>query len=394
MKNTKLSELPIVPEEYETERFGEIQDSKLLVHMTLKERLFINGLIRYYKPDNILEIGVHRGEGTLNILNAIMDYDAVLISVDKLKKITWRGGVRTIGELAFDKYKNLTQGKWKLYSGADPSRVMEEIDMKFNFVVIDSGHFHPVEVLNFLSVLPWLNEGAVVVLHDVVNSFNIGNATQYAPRLLFSSVCAEKFESAAYEFVDVSNIAAFQITRDTKKYIRNVFDALLFPWEVYSKNDVVGVREIIKKHYSTELLSYFEKAVKVNSLYLTKIISVYRALGGRNLSELKNKIEEAGVNNLVFYGGGTQMRGILDALAHLDFSFDPRPLIWDIHALTINEISGHAVELPDFTSPAKPGQIMVITIEDKTIADRVRAQFEPLGYKVCHGVKELPETLK
>jgi predicted O-methyltransferase YrrM len=396
MKNTKLSELPIIPEEYETERFREIQDPELLLQMTLNERLFVNGLIRYYKPSNILEIGVYKGRGTLNILNAIMDYEARLISIDKLKKITERGGVTAvIGELAVERYKDLTHEKWKLYSGVDPSEVMEEINMKFDFVIIDSGHFHPIEVLNFLSVLPWLNEGAIVILHDIILSFNRGDTGKYAPRLLFSSVCAEKFESAAYEFVDVSNIAAFQVTQDTKKYIRNVFDTLLFPWEAHSKDygDIsVCAREIIKKYYSPELLSSFEKAIKVNDLHSNKLFSVHMALGGWNPLYLKTKIDEAGVNNIVFYGGGTRMRSILDALSQVDFSLEFP--IWDINAQTIKEISGHAVELPDFAIPVKPGRIMVITIEDKIIANQVRTQFEPLGYTVFHGISALVDSVR
>jgi hypothetical protein len=175
-----------------------------------------------------------------------------------------------VGELATNKYRNLTHEKWKLYSGVDLSEVMEEIDTKFDFVVIDSGHLHPVEVLNFLSVLLWLNEGPIVVLHDVILAFFMDGIMQ-SPRLLFSSVCADKFEFAAYEFIDVSNIVAFQVTRDTKKYIRNVFDILLFPWEVHPKDDIDNVHEIIKRYYSLELLSAFEKSKKLNVLYLNKL---------------------------------------------------------------------------------------------------------------------------
>jgi hypothetical protein len=86
------------------------------------------------------------------------------------------------------------------------------------------------------------------------------------------------------------------------------------------------------------------------------------------------------------------MASILDALSQ--FSIPLEFSIWDINASTIKKIFDHTVEFPDFTNPAKLGQIMVITIIDKIIANQVRAQFEPLGYTVYHGVKELLQTLK
>ena len=51
--------------------------------MWRNERRFVNGLIRYFKPKNILEIGVNIGEGSATILNAAKDYGAKLTSIDK-----------------------------------------------------------------------------------------------------------------------------------------------------------------------------------------------------------------------------------------------------------------------------------------------------------------------
>jgi predicted O-methyltransferase YrrM len=67
MKDATLDQLPIVPEEYETSVYETIQNffsSSSGRHEMLPEQdRFINGLIRYYRPKNILELGVLYGGG-------------------------------------------------------------------------------------------------------------------------------------------------------------------------------------------------------------------------------------------------------------------------------------------------------------------------------------------
>jgi hypothetical protein len=78
-------------------------------------------------------------------------------------------------------------------------------------------------------------------------------------------------------------------------------------------------------------------------------------------------------------GGG----GILDSHAPYE--------IWDIAAEEIKTVNGHEVKKPDFKTPAAPDSVMIVTIGNPEIYETVKAQFEPLGYKVCHG---LPQIMK
>ena len=50
MKTKKLSELPIVPEDYDTTHYSKIDYSGLASLMSPTERRFINGFLRYYRP--------------------------------------------------------------------------------------------------------------------------------------------------------------------------------------------------------------------------------------------------------------------------------------------------------------------------------------------------------
>ena len=56
--------------------------------MTAPERLFVNGLLRHFKPRKILEVGIWTGTGSALILNAIADRpESRLISIDLLSVI-------------------------------------------------------------------------------------------------------------------------------------------------------------------------------------------------------------------------------------------------------------------------------------------------------------------
>jgi predicted O-methyltransferase YrrM len=74
MKTTKISELPIDPENYDVEHYAKVNYADIVnltdagngafglgSLMIDAERRFINGLIRYYRPRGIIEIGVFKG---------------------------------------------------------------------------------------------------------------------------------------------------------------------------------------------------------------------------------------------------------------------------------------------------------------------------------------------
>jgi hypothetical protein len=326
-------------------------------------------------------------------LNAIEDSSAKLLSLDRfvVKPVSpndpndyFEVGSDVVK--VFPDYKRKYDGRWSLIAGKDPSEVMEELNTVFDFAVIDTAHYHPVESLNFLSILPWLKDGAVVVLHDITNYLNSlyswGIQAQYAPRLLFSSVCAEKIMSKTLSYCRFPNIGAFQVSPDTRKYIQNVFDALMLPWERYPKEDVNSVKSVyrlIKNHYTEKQIATFEEAVRLNDDIKT-LEEQLKALSGLMLRP-----------DTIFYGASIKFRAMIKNSGKYGWRFDYR--IWDINAEHIGDIDGRAVTAPDFVSPAKPGQLMVIMIENEKTAREVRDKFEPLGYTVYHMAGELIEAL-
>jgi predicted O-methyltransferase YrrM len=264
-----LSELPDLPENIDAEMFNAIPPKTYeFMEMDATEKKFLFGLIRYFKPKNILEIGVSSGGGSGLMLRAIKDIkESTLTSID-IGKYAYRHPDEPVGFVALR--ENANNPQWSLITGKDSSDVIESLDKKFDFAVIDTVHVHPIETLNFLSVLPFLQDEAIVVLHDLsyyMNSFrHLGLATKF----LFNSVAGEKItvSSNDKEYSTqciLPNIGAFQITSDTWKYIDGVFHSLTVPWEFMPDNDIIdSVRNIVRNHYNKTKLVLFDDAVKAN----------------------------------------------------------------------------------------------------------------------------------
>ena len=264
----KISSIKIKPELYEADHLAHIDFSRLHSEMKPVERQFINGLLRYYKPSRILEIGVSRGAGTVVILNAISDMpETKLVSIDRLDNF-YGDGCTPVGVEAKTLFPDVADTKWKLFTGAEPSQILPEINNTFDFLVLDSLHAHPIETFNFLCALPYLSDGAIVIVHDI--SLHLFFPNSIAPRILMCSVTAEKlFISNEYipsnDNGDMAhNIVAFQINADTRKYIENIFHGLMYPWEVFYLDDAEHVRKLLVNHYPKKLIEIFDSALKLN----------------------------------------------------------------------------------------------------------------------------------
>lgn len=370
MKTTKISQLPVRPEKYGEHFEPNFQDTD----MTKEERLFVSGLIKYYEPENILEVGVAGGGNSANILNTIQKMENTkLISVD----IADVFGKVKVGEFVYQYFQEVPEDKWELLMGEDPSVRIEKLGKTFDFLILDTAHSHPIESLNFLSVLPYLNENAIVILHDITLYMDMLNKKEelacFATGILNSVICADKLLPEIAGFGGYTNIAAFQISSDTKKYIRNVFDSLMLPWECLPRN-IADIGSFIRRHYSNDLQDLFWKTVELNLMIQ---IRKYKQISKELLSKLRE-------HKVIFYGAGKGMEEILSLLRADEFGFDFP--IWDMNAEEINRICNYQVMKPDFTSSAAD-QIIIVSIKDYEIYSDICKKLEPLGYTVLHGLK-------
>ncbi|OIO01981.1 MAG: hypothetical protein AUJ49_06890 [Desulfovibrionaceae bacterium CG1_02_65_16] len=234
--------------------------------MTRADIAFLLGVLDMAKPKKILEIGVAAGGSASVILDAMSKKGApfTMHSVD-LSERHYQDLSKRTGYLVNELCPELME-HWTLLTGKPIPAVIDQIGDGVDFLLLDTAHILPGELLDFLVVLPHLAEGCHVVLHDI-NLFNGTLAADFATKVLFDSVVAEKFwcpENANGEYW-LPNIGAFKITPDTRKYIDNCFSALSFPWEyVPEPQHIDWYRTALSKHYSEEFLRIFDMAYEQN----------------------------------------------------------------------------------------------------------------------------------
>lgn len=162
-----------------TELFYEPENILDLLHeggseMSRDQRSFLCGLIKEKKPKKIVEVGVAAGATTcviLNCLEMMKDelYDTKMYSID-LSNSYYRDATKKTGYLV-----ERIQGILKSYdhhtllTGKTLAERIDAIapDRDIDFLILDTVHSLPGELLDFILCFPYLKKGATVVLHDI-----------------------------------------------------------------------------------------------------------------------------------------------------------------------------------------------------------------------------------
>ncbi len=230
---------------------------------------FLCGVLKTFRPKKILEVGVAAGGSTAIILQALEDIGAPyeMHSVDVATK-HWDYPKEDIGFLAKLAHENIS-GTHKFHLGNILPQVIDEIGGNIDFVILDTLHYLPGEVLDFLTVLPYLTDDAVVVLHDV-SLHQSQHDDAYATGVLFSAVSADKFLNlkADDQIFRYPNIAAFQINEQTAACVDNVFLSLILPWTYAFEKPIVLYRQHFRRFYSDALCEIFQEAIDMNGYNL------------------------------------------------------------------------------------------------------------------------------
>jgi len=246
-------------------KYFEIKEKLLKTKCSLmgsNQREFLNGVIRKFKPSKLLEVGVYRGGSSIIILNAINDIkDSKLYSIDINEK-------RYIGECV-NKYFPDLKKNWKLYNGNIACEYLEKIGKNIDMAIIDTAHFEPGEILDFLMILPFLRENAIVIFHDIGNQLRINDKRrEWAPYLIFNGIRGKKIFPSGNMILG-HDIGAIILEKDQKKYYHDYFRLLGGQWQ-YFPNEVhiIKMRKFFKKYYDKDCVFMFEEASNFNRIFV------------------------------------------------------------------------------------------------------------------------------
>ena len=240
--------------------------------LSLEEAYFINGIIRKFKPKKCLEIGVANGGSSILILNAIKNIDnSYLVSLDLNTKMYLKSQFKT--GYRVQKYFPELSKKYRLFTGDLPHKFLVKLNDTFDFLFLDTAHLAPGELLNFIEVLPFLKEKAIMIIHDILWHFGTGIKIYPSNIYLFPNIRGDKILLKKNQN-QLGNIGAIILYPKQDKYYLDYFLLLLCFWE-YMPTDrqIYDIQKFIKKYYNNNLyLQIFKMAVNLNNKSIKKII--------------------------------------------------------------------------------------------------------------------------
>lgn len=251
--------------------YNKFPEYKHYCEMSQFEQEFLCGLIRCAHPKKVVEIGVSAGGTTAVILNCLaLSGESVQMYSCDLNKEYYRDKSKSVGFVAEELKPYILDEKGKckvnhtLLTGGYAPEFLPQIGNDIDFLILDTAHSLPGEMLDLLACLPYLKKGATVVLHDVSMNITVNN-NSYATKLVFDVIAADKYIMKTGDRpCGFPNIAAFKITDDTYKYIRNYFSSLTITWD-YIPNDkeLKLYHDFYSEQYSHDLVDMYDTAVRL-----------------------------------------------------------------------------------------------------------------------------------
>ena len=248
-------------ENYEANVFAEIKqkiEENNCSQMSMNEREFLNGIVRKFRPKKILELGVNKGGSSILILNAIKDINnSKLFSIDFISN-------RKIGECVRNYFPEFSR-KWKLFTGHFANIFMEKIGNNIDLAFIDTSHLEPGEILDFLIILPFLKENAIVIFHDIaIQLLSSKERNEWSPYIIFNGIRGKKIFPSGKRLL-THNIGAIILENNQKKYYHDYFRLLGGQWQYFPKEIYIkSLRKYFKKYYDKDCLFMFEETVFFN----------------------------------------------------------------------------------------------------------------------------------
>lgn len=251
--------------------FDEMPEFQQYCEMSEFEQAFLCGCLKKVRPHKVLEVGVSAGGTTAVILKclSLLGNPVEMYSVD-IRDTYYRKPEMPTGFVAAEAWNYIQDDNINhtLLAGRGYlAELLEHIGGGIDFLILDTVHFLPGEMLDFLAAFPYLSTNASVVLHDI--SYNSAGAEGgYATQVIYSTVAADKyFMWDKNKRIPYPNIGAFSVNEDTKKYMENSFFALTITWSYLPDRRQLQIyHDFLAKKYDPELIEIFEKAVSLQTL--------------------------------------------------------------------------------------------------------------------------------
>ena len=255
-------------DKYETNIFNNIKDKLFKANCSImwgNQREFINGIIRKVKPKKVLELGVLFGGSSIIILNAINDLrNSHLYSIDLDSN-------EYVGSCVKNHFPNLLK-KWTLFKGDVAAQFMHKIGKNIDLAMIDTSHFEPGEILDFIMILPFLKEEAVVIFHDIDHQITHSKGKdmryEWAPYLIFNIIRGEKYSPSGKGIFN-KDVGAIKLEKNQKKYIHDYCRALGGQWQYFPKEEnIKTIKNFFRRHHDNFCYNVLKESIEFNRKFV------------------------------------------------------------------------------------------------------------------------------
>jgi predicted O-methyltransferase YrrM len=231
---------------------------------------FFAGLIMAVKPKKIVEVGVASGWGSVILLKALSESavnDYQYFGVDIAERFFYDSNYAT-GQAVAEMVPML-QSRYELITGKSIVEVAPNIGKKVDFAFIDAHHMHPWATLDLLSLLPFVNPGSWIALHDLSLCRKEDQEHQNrGPKYLF-----EGWEEDKAHSVQVPTMAgAIRIGDNPAEHLPLLLDILYTPWELPVEQHIIdSLVHLISTEYGSDWGGKFQRAAEVGNYLSNKM---------------------------------------------------------------------------------------------------------------------------
>ena len=191
---------------------------------------FLDGLIRDLRPDQVYEVGVASGASSALILSSMSAYadpSRVWLHSYDIATQCYFDAAHAVGDATREMVPALLK-QWKLNVRSTALDVPHEKPAQTkSLYFIDANHSHPWPALDLIALLPGLQAGDAVVLHDVnLPTITEGKFPDYGAQWLFDDWLGERSRPE----VAMPNIGALIIPENKNVILTSLVKTLSRPW--------------------------------------------------------------------------------------------------------------------------------------------------------------------
>ena len=138
--------------------------------------------------------------------------------------------------------------------------------------MIDTSHFEPGEILDFLMILPFLKEEAIIIFHDIDHQITHAKGedmrNEWAPYIIYNIIRGKKFLPSGKGILN-KDIGAIRLEKNQKRFIHDYCRALGGQWQYFPKEEHIQIIfDFFKKYYDSECLVILNESVNFNRIFV------------------------------------------------------------------------------------------------------------------------------